>query len=88
MLTVPLVRLIRRKMQKARAGEMRMLIWIKANIATLVICVILAAVLTAAVRKLVQYRKKRRSGCGSGCAGCAMADKCRSNGNDRERDGQ
>jgi len=57
-----------------------MLLWIQANFATVLICVVLAAFATAAVRKLIK-NKKRGKGCG--CAGCAMADKCHTKGEDK-----
>lgn len=53
-----------------------MLSWIVGNVATIVICLVLAAVIAAIVIKLVRDKKKGKSTCGCGCGGCAMKDAC------------
>lgn len=60
-----------------------MLSWIISNIATIVICLILAAVVAAVVVKLVRDKKKGRSSCGCGCSNCAMSGCCHKSDNSK-----
>lgn len=53
-----------------------MLAWLTANIGTIIICVILAAIVTAIIVKLRKDRKQGKSACGNNCAHCAMAGAC------------
>lgn len=55
-----------------------MLTWISENIATIIICVILLAVIAAIIGKMVRDKKKGKSSCGCGCANCAMNGSCHS----------
>jgi hypothetical protein len=50
--------------------------WIRENLLTIGILLVLAAAVTAIVVSLIRGRKKGRSSCGSGCAHCPMAGKC------------
>lgn len=50
--------------------------WIKENLLTIVILIVLAAAVSAIVISLIRDRRKGRSSCGSGCAHCPMAGKC------------
>jgi hypothetical protein len=50
--------------------------WIKANLLTIGILLVLAAAVIAVVISLIRDRKKGRSSCGGGCAHCPMAGKC------------
>ena len=60
-----------------------MLIWMKTNLASIVIVLILLAVVGLIVRQLVLDRKAGRhicggscGSCGGGCSGCPMQGKC------------
>lgn len=55
-----------------------MLTWISENIATIIICVILLAIVAAVIGKMVRDKKKGKSSCGCGCANCAMNGSCHS----------
>lgn len=55
-----------------------MLTWISENIATIIICVLLLAVVAAVIGKMVRDKKKGKSSCGCGCANCAMSGSCHS----------
>ena len=46
---------------------------------TLTIALVLAAVVTLIVVKLVKDRKRGKTSCGCNCAHCAMAGSCHSN---------
>lgn len=55
-----------------------MLLWLKTNIATVIICLLLIAVVAAIIVCLVRNKKKGKSSCGCNCAHCAMAGSCHS----------
>ena len=55
-----------------------MLLWLKTNIATVIICLVLIAVVAAIIVSLVRNKKKGKSSCGCNCAHCAMAGYCHS----------
>lgn len=55
-----------------------MLTWISENIATIIICMILLAIIAAVIGKMVRDKKKGKSSCGCGCANCAMNGSCHS----------
>ncbi len=55
-----------------------MLQWILANLATILVCAALAAMVGGIVRYLIGQKKRGKSACGCNCAGCAMAGKCHS----------
>lgn len=59
-------------------GGKEMLTWISENIATIIICMVLIAVVTAVIASMVRSKKKGKSSCGCGCANCAMKDSCHS----------
>ena len=50
--------------------------WIIANIGTIVVAVLLAAVLTLIILKIVGDKKKGKSSCGCNCGNCAMSGSC------------
>lgn len=56
-----------------------MLSWIAENIATVLICLFLAVMVSVIIAKLVKDKKKGKSSCGCGCANCAMAGSCHGN---------
>ena len=56
-----------------------MLIWLQNNIFTILIIAALVAVFALMIRGLIRDRKKGKSSCCGGCAGCAMAGHCHPN---------
>ena len=54
-----------------------MLAFISDNIATVIICAVLIAAVTAIIVGMVKNRKKGKSSCGCGCSGCPMNGSCR-----------
>ncbi len=56
-----------------------MLQWLANYWVTLTIALVLAAVVTLIVVKLVKDRKRGKTSCGCNCAHCAMAGSCHSN---------
>lgn len=55
-----------------------MLTWISANIATIIICAVLIAVVASVIVYMISNNRKGKSSCGCGCAGCPMSGKCHS----------
>ena len=53
--------------------------WIRSNLLTIAILLVLAAAVVAIVFSLIRDRKKGCSSCGGGCAHCPMAGKCHQN---------
>ena len=58
-----------------------MLIWLQNHIFTILIIAVLAAFFGWLVYTLIRDKKKGKSSCCGGCAGCAMAGKCHPQGN-------
>lgn len=55
-----------------------MFAWIFENIATIIICIVLFAVVTAIILSMARGKKKGKSSCGCGCADCPMSGSCHS----------
>ena len=53
-----------------------MLAWLKDNIAAIIICAALIAVIAAIIVSMVRNKKKGESACGCGCADCPMGGSC------------
>ena len=53
-----------------------MLAWLSENMATIIICALLFAVVTAIIVSMVTPKKKGKSYCGCGCADCPMSGSC------------
>lgn len=53
-----------------------MLAWISANIATILICAVLAVIVAAIIIGMVRDKKKGKSSCGCGCSSCPMSNSC------------
>ena len=49
-----------------------MLSWIAANLANIVIVLVLLLIVAGIIAKLIRDKKKGRSSCGCGCEDCAM----------------
>ncbi|MGN1445555.1 MAG: FeoB-associated Cys-rich membrane protein [Eubacteriales bacterium] len=56
-----------------------MFAWILGNIATIIICAVLIAVVAAIIVGMVKNKKKGRSSCGCGCSDCPMSGSCHQN---------
>ncbi len=50
--------------------------WIVSNLATIVICLVLAAVVCAVILSLLRAKKQGKTSCGCGCSGCPSAGIC------------
>ena len=53
-----------------------MLAWLTENIATMMICAVLIAVVAAIIIGMVRNKKKGKSSCGFGCADCPLNGSC------------
>lgn len=53
-----------------------MITWLSENIATIIICAVLIAVVAAIIVSMVKNRKNGKSACGCGCADCPMSASC------------
>lgn len=53
-----------------------MLEWLSNNFVTIIICVVLAAVVSLIIVSLIKDKKKGKSSCGCNCAHCAMSGAC------------
>ena len=54
-----------------------MLAWLSENIATIIICAVLIAVVAAIIVSMIRDKKKGKSSCGCGCADCPMSGSCK-----------
>ncbi|MGN0518922.1 MAG: FeoB-associated Cys-rich membrane protein [Acutalibacteraceae bacterium] len=53
-----------------------MLLWLKANLATIIISVILVITVALVIRKMIKDKRQGKSSCGCGCANCALKGQC------------
>ena len=53
-----------------------MLSWICENMATIIICAALTAVVIWIIAGMVRKKKEGKSSCGCGCSGCPMSGDC------------
>lgn len=53
------------------------------NAATIIVTLILAAVVAAALIKIIKNKKSGRSSCGCSCSGCVMKDRCHSDSKEK-----
>ncbi len=53
-----------------------MLEWLWANLATILICIVLAAVVGAVIGFMIKNKKQGKSSCGGNCACCPMSGGC------------
>ena len=53
-----------------------MFAWISENIATILICAALIAIVAAIICGMVRSKKTGKSSCGCGCADCPMSGSC------------
>ena len=53
-----------------------MLSFIKANIATIIVLIIVALLVFLAIRKIVKDKKSNKGGCSQNCSGCPYSNNC------------
>lgn len=53
-----------------------MLTWIMENLATIIISAALILAVAAIIAGMIRGKRKGKSSCGCGCAGCAMNGAC------------
>ena len=53
-----------------------MLTWLMENMATIIISAVLVFVTAAIIVSMIRGKRKGKSSCGCGCAGCAMNGAC------------
>ena len=53
-----------------------MLAWLMENMATIIISAVLVFVVAAILVSMIRGKRKGKSSCGCGCAGCAMNGAC------------
>lgn len=53
-----------------------MLAWLSENLATVIICALLIAAVTAIIVNMVKNKKKGKASCGCGCSNCPMSGSC------------
>jgi len=58
--------------------------WLKANLLTIAILLVLAGAVFAIVFSLIRDKRKGRTSCGNNCAHCAMAGTCHRGKEDRK----
>lgn len=54
-----------------------MFAWLSENLATIIICAVLLAVVIAICVHLVRQKKQGKSPCGCGCESCGSCGQCR-----------
>ncbi len=50
--------------------------WLAQNLATVIICAVLIAIVTAITFCMIRDKKQGKSSCGCGCQSCAMNGAC------------
>ncbi len=53
-----------------------LLLWLKENLATILVCLLLALIVFFIVRGMIRDRRAGKSSCGGNCAGCGICGKC------------
>ena len=56
-----------------------MLAWLSKNIATIIICLVLAVIVALIIFSLVKNKKKGKSSCGCNCSQCPSSGLCHAN---------
>ena len=52
------------------------MVWLSANIGSILVCLVLILVVALIVRSIVRDKKAGKSSCGAGCANCPMHGSC------------
>lgn len=55
-----------------------MLLWLRDNISTIIIGVMIFAALAIACGSMIRNKRKGKSSCGCGCSDCALSGACHS----------
>ncbi|MBR2900675.1 MAG: FeoB-associated Cys-rich membrane protein [Clostridia bacterium] len=57
------------------------MLWITNNLSTILVSALIVFAVVLIIRKMIKDKRSGRSalGCGCGCEGCALSDKCRGN---------
>ena len=53
-----------------------MILWLSENLPTVIVCIILAAIITLVIIKMIKDRKKGKSSCGMNCSNCSLNSQC------------
>ncbi|MGN1096088.1 MAG: FeoB-associated Cys-rich membrane protein [Eubacteriales bacterium] len=53
-----------------------MLLWIRNNISTIIICAVLLVIVGAIIHSVIRKKKNEGSSCGCGCSHCSMNGVC------------
>ena len=56
-----------------------MIEWIRDNLGTIIMSIILLAIVAGIIWKMYRDKKKGKSSCGCGCSHCAMSGTCHPN---------
>ncbi len=62
-----------------------MLLWFQENLATILVCAVLAGVVALIIGYLVRQKKQGKTSCGCNCASCAMRGNCHRMNGEAER---
>ena len=52
------------------------MMWLSNNMSTIVVCIVLIAVVTAIIVRMIKNKKQGKSSCGCGCQNCAARSSC------------
>ena len=53
-----------------------MLLWLKANLATIAVSLVLVLIVALIIRKMIRDRRAGKSSCGGNCACCGLCGTC------------
>jgi hypothetical protein len=53
-----------------------MLSWIRVNLSTIIVCIVLLAAVAGVIIKMVKDKREGKLSCGGGCQGCSMYGSC------------
>ncbi|MBQ1451162.1 MAG: FeoB-associated Cys-rich membrane protein [Clostridia bacterium] len=53
-----------------------MISWISANIGTIVVILVVAAIVGLIIRQMIKNKKVGKTNCGCGCENCSMSEIC------------
>ena len=60
--------------------------WLKDNLGTIIVSLVLASAVILIIVKMIRDKKKGKTSSGCGCAGCAMRASCHSPSREKEKD--
>jgi len=53
-----------------------MLAWIAANLATILVCLVLLVIAALVIAHLIRNKKRGKTSCGCDCSGCSLHGSC------------